>query len=201
MSYVYPTSAKGTERDKQKAVLTPLMSRVRKSFPLSTTSSSGKASGVLSISSIQLSEWSTHQHLHSDSSTLSWSETKNIHPQCHSMRLQARAVPHCPSSILTPILKIKLFGMNSDAGLIPLEWITNIFILAYYCMHLVRERLKAATCIQKIKCQISLLQAAPSHCHSEHHIISLTEKSQLFLYLLFKFWVLHPKTGNLKNLP
>lgn len=121
MSYVYPTSAKGTERDKQKAVLTPLMSRVRKSFPLSTTSSSGKASGVLSISSIQLSEWSTHQHLHSDSSTLSWSETKNIHPQCHSMRLQARAVPHCPSSILTPILKIKLFGMNSDAGLIPLE--------------------------------------------------------------------------------
>lgn len=43
----------------------------------------------------------------------------------------------------------------------------NIFILAYYLIHLVRKRLKAATCVQKIKWQISLLQAAPRHCHSE----------------------------------
>lgn len=65
-------SVKETEGAKHQAVLTPLMRIVRKSFPLFTTSSSGSASGVLTISSVQLSEWSEHQHLHADSSTLSW---------------------------------------------------------------------------------------------------------------------------------
>lgn len=85
------------------------------------------------------------------------SEARNIHPQSHSVGLQARAGTHHLSSILTSILKLEVIGMNSDTG-------THSFGMNYQHIYpciplhpLVRERLKAATCMQKINCQISLL--------------------------------------------
>lgn len=118
-------------------------------------------------------------------------EARNTHPQSHSVGLQARAVTHHLSSILTSILKLAMSGMNSDAG-------THAFGMNYQHIYpcillhpLVRERLKAATCIQKINYQITLLlQPAATvtqkttKASSFLVIFTLTEKSRLFLYLL-----------------
>lgn len=119
------------------------------------------------------------------------SEARDVHPQSHSVGLQAKAATHHLSSISTPILKLKVIGMNSDTG-------THAFGMNYQHIYpcillhpLVRERLKAATCIQKINCQISLLlQPAATvtqkitKASAYIVIFTLTEKSQLFLYLL-----------------
>ena len=110
-SYIYPISAKEMEGVEQLAVLTPLTSRARKSFPLFTASSSGRASGVLTVSSVQLSEWSRHQHLCADFSVLAWVWGQ----ECPApVSLCETAGKGSPSSILTPTLKIKLIGMNSE---------------------------------------------------------------------------------------
>lgn len=179
-------SAKQMEGDKQQADLTPLISRVEKSFPLFTIPLEDPLGFSLSLPF----SFQTGVGISISMQTTQFcpgSQAKDMQHQCRFVRLQARGIPHCHFSILTPILKIKLIGVNFDAGLIPLECITNIFIFAYCCIRLVRERLKAVTCIQKINWQISLLQAAPSHCHSADHkvpiiycIITLREKSCCF---------------------
>lgn len=77
--YVYPTSAKETEGVKKQAVLKPFISRVRKYFPLFTTSSSGLASKFLSFQSGGGTRSSTHT-----SQPCPRSEAKNVHSRCHS---------------------------------------------------------------------------------------------------------------------
>lgn len=176
-----------TEGMQQKAVLAPLISRVRKI--LFTTSSSGRASGVLTISSMQFSEWNRHIHCHADSPTSPWIWGQE---QSHSVGLQARAVTHHLSSILTSILKLKVIGMNSDAG-------THAFGMNYQHIYpciplhpLVRGRLKAATCIQKINCQITLLlqpaATVTQKITKAHHLLLflLSEKNHGYFFTSFQ---------------
>lgn len=77
--YVYPTSAKETGGVKKQAVLTLLISRVRKYFLLFTTSSSGRASKFLSFQS----EAGARSSMHTPQ-PCPGSEAKNVHSQCHS---------------------------------------------------------------------------------------------------------------------
>lgn len=96
---------------KQKAVLAPLRSRVRKILPpleeplgLSLSLLCSFQSGVGTNIAMQTPQ--PHPGF----------EARNTHPQSHSVGLQARAVIHHLSSILTSILKLEVTGMNSDAG-------------------------------------------------------------------------------------
>lgn len=118
-------------------------------------------------------------------------EARNIHLQSQSVGLQARAVTHHLSSILPSILKLKVIGMNSDAGTLAFGMNYQHIYPCILLHPLVRERLKAATCIQKINCQITLLlQPAATvtqkitKASSFIVIFTLTEKSRLFLSLL-----------------
>lgn len=137
-------------------------------------------------------------------------EARNIHPQSHSVGLQARPVTHHLSNISTSTLKLKVIGTNSDAG-------THAFGMNYQHMYpciplhpLVRERLKAATCIQKINCQITLLlqpaatvtqkiTKAPSFIVIfNSHRKKKKKKITAVSLLIFKFQALHPKLSYLK---
>lgn len=96
-------------------------------------------------------------------------EARNIHPQSHSVGLQARPVTHHLSNISASILKLKVIGTNSDAGDSCL-WNELPTHLSLHTIASISQR-KAEGCNLHPEDKLSNYPAAAarSHCHSEDH--------------------------------
>lgn len=155
------------------------------------TSSSGRASGALTISSVQLSEWSRHKHCHADSPTSSWiwgqehpppkplsgtagkgSHTSplqylNLHPETRGDWDEFRCRDSCLWNELATHLSLHTIASISQRKAEG----CNLHTEDNYQITLLLQ--PAATVTQKTTKASSFLV-----------IFTLTDKSRLFLYLL-----------------
>lgn len=172
------------------------------------TSSSGRASGALTISSVQLSEWSRHKHCHADSPTSSWIWGQE-HPPPKPLSGTAGKGNHT-----SPLQYLNLHPETRgdwdefrcrDSCL----WNELATHLSLHTIASISQR-KAEGCNLHTEDKLSNYPAAAacSHCHSEDHkglIISCYFHSHRKITAVslpaFKFQALNPKPGHLELFP